>query len=189
MTEDKGNGEMGVAADDGEETNKKMFGSALVWAACILLAGTLGFVGWMVVPLITTDEMTAEEMVMEWVETDGDELEAEMVVYISGNSWLVSELGNEFLAHRVADGMVWQYALLGEVGDGLVEVKAVGSVSFDATVGGESGRVNAYLPFVVRVDVADRVVEEWNPDLFGASFSTTIPGAGVSEDIEEPASP
>ena len=153
------------------EDGKWSLGSIVIWVGYIVLAGALAFVAWVVIPLMEVERMDAEQISMKWVEGNIDALEQEMVDYVTGNDWDMRDLGEGVVGALMRENMVLQYGVLGEVGEGVAQVRALASGNFTGQTAAGARQVNAYLPLLVNIQLAEQKVLDWEVDLFGASLS------------------
>lgn len=164
--------ENGAVEQSDSGRGKVSIPTSTLWLGGIGLAFALAVVTWVVLAG-PQQKMTAQEVVETWVAENSVDLSREIALYISGNSWLLAQRGEEWIAGKVSESVSWDYRTLGESRDGIVDVVVTGESGFDADVPSGSGRVQVFLPFLVSVDMDTGAVDVWNPELAGASFSAT----------------
>ena len=155
----------------------------LTWIIGIGVVIVVAGLGLFALSTTVLQKLTPEEIAQRWVSSNVDATGEAIAAFVSGNNWAVRELGGEWLESEINKVVLWQYGPTRDIGDGMTEVVATASVSFDVEVATVSGNVTASLPFVLEVDRDTQQVASWSVDVTDATFVTTIPA--LDEQIEE----
>ena len=108
-----------------------------------------------------------------------DSLSEHIAAFLTGNNWLLKELGGEYVEDRIHDVLKWEYQSgSSHIGGDKYEFVAVAYVAFDIDLPSGAASVETGLPFVLTIDIGTQVVDKATPDLLGAYFKTDIPDVG-----------
>ena len=104
-----------------------------------------------------------------------DSLSEDVAAFLTGNNWLLKELGGEYIEGKVNEVLKWEYQPGSHVEGDKYELVAVAYVTFDVDLPSGAAGVEAGLPFVLAIDIGTQVVDKATPDILGAYFKTDIP--------------
>lgn len=117
----------------------------------------------------------AEQYVIDKI----DSLSEHIAAFLTGNNWLLKELGGEYVEDRIHDVLKWEYQSgSSHIGGDKYEFVAVAYVAFDIDLPSGSANVETGLPFVLTIDIGTQVVDKATPDILGAYLKTDIPDLG-----------
>lgn len=127
-----------------------------------------------------TDLPSIEEVLRriaeQYVTDKIDSLSEHIAAFLTGNNWLLKELGGEYVEDRIHDALKWEYQSgSSHIGGDKYEFIAVAYVAFDIDLPSGNANVETGLPFVLTIDIGAQVVDKATPDILGAYLKTDIP--------------
>ncbi len=149
--------------------------TVLIAISLVLVTAAYGLVG-----SCGSDSKTKEEIALEvaedWARDSVDEVAEEIVKLIIGEVPLATSLAANLLANQFRSNLEWTYGTpTRESGNRyVITATAATSAEIDLPLV-EAKTYTASLPFTLEIEVSDREVTSWIPDITGASISEQTP--------------
>ena len=115
-------------------------------------------------------EDIATQVAQEWVETNSDRAAEEIVKFVIGDKFIVTELAAEVLEQEISDTMMWTYSTPQQEGADKYGLNATANVEavLPIPIVGDKTYTTS-LPFNLTVDTRGKRVTNWKPLLSEAS--------------------
>ena len=152
----------------------------LAWVLVAAVVGALAIGAFWYFQMQPSDEEIAASVAREWTSKSINDVSELVIGMVVGNAPIVAKIGGDLLADKIREVVSWSYSPADCPREGWCVVVATATARFDVYVPFLlDDTVTVKVPFSLKIDTGDRLVDNWGMDVRGASVQGISLGAGA----------